>query len=236
MKIWLLLLFACLSVNVLAQQTYFDVPSSDLTPQGKILLQEQVDFSPDAFRTATTFSYGLGHDWEVGFNLYNLDYLRESREFFRNDTTAEKPFAPLLLLNAQKGIALGENFQWGFGVQGGLNLAPTVRSRWVGYAYTNLEGQTTAKHYKATIGLYTGNVRYLGEGPSVGFQTGFDAGLVYEKFHLLGDWVSGSHALGRLTLGAEVYLGKHLPLALGWRRSNQDGSQTVVLQLTYTPE
>ena len=53
---------------------------------------------------------------------------------------------------------------------------------------------------------------------------------------MLGDWISGSHELGQLVLGAEVYLGKHFPLAIGWQRINHDGAQAFVIQLTYNPE
>jgi hypothetical protein len=65
---------------------------------------------------------------------------------------------------------------------------------------------------------------------------GVDAGIWYEKLHLLGDWATGTHEYGQLVLGLEVYLQKHLPLAFGWRRSNQDGSQGLVIQLIYTPK
>jgi hypothetical protein len=65
---------------------------------------------------------------------------------------------------------------------------------------------------------------------------GFDAGIWYQKVHLLGDWATGTHEYGQLVVGLEVYLHEHLPLALAWRRSNQDGNQRLVVQLTYTPK
>jgi len=62
----------------LAQQTFFNVPESDLTPRHKVLVQQQVDLHAEEIRGTTTFSYGLGRGWEAGLNLYNVNYLPPS--------------------------------------------------------------------------------------------------------------------------------------------------------------
>lgn len=236
LAVFVLGLLTC-SSSVLAQQTIFNVPSSDMTPKHKILAQQQVDINGEEWRSTTTFNVGLGRDWEVGVNLYNLDYLPPQHSWQRNDTTTQMPYAPLLLVNAQKTVDLTENLHLGIGGQTGLNLYPTTHSSsWVGWGYVNLGGSFADEHYKTVIGGYAGNNRYLSDGTTVGMHVGFDAGIWYEKLHLLGDWASGKNEYGQLILGAEVYLHKHLPLALGWRRSNQDGQQAVVVQLTYTPK
>lgn len=219
-----------------AQQSFFNVPSSDITPQRNILFQQQVDLHAEEIRGTTTFTYGLGRGWEAGLNLYNVDYLPPERQWLRNDTTTQEPFAPLLLGNVQKIFELTETLHLGFGGQAGLNLLPTQKSRFVGFGYANLGGSFADEHYKTVVGVYTGNPRYLGDGPTAGFHAGFDAGIFYQKFHLLGDWSSGMNETGQLVIGGEVYLTEHLPLAVGWRRSNRDGQQAVVVQLTYTPK
>ncbi|QJW92438.1 hypothetical protein HNV11_20815 [Spirosoma taeanense] len=224
-----------LSELVYAQQTYFNVPSSDIVGQHEVAVQQQINFA-DLYRSATTINYGLGREWEVGANLYNLSYQPDERRFVRNDSSQQKAFGPLLLLNTQKAFDLNEHLEVAIGAQGGLNLTPTTRPKLVGYLYIHVAGSLHDEHYNWSLGGYTANPRYLGEGPKTGFQAGFDAGIFYQKFHLLGDWISGTHDLGQLVLGAEVYLGKHLPLAIGWQRSNRDGAQAVVVQLTYNPE
>jgi len=225
-----------LSLTALAQQTIFSVPSSDMTPKNKILLQQQVDMNRQELRSSTTIVYGLGRNWEVGANLYNLDYLPDQHTWQRNDTTTQMPYAPLLLVNVQKTIKLTEALHLGLGGQTGLNLFPTERSSWVGWGYANLGGSFDHEHYQAVVGAYAGNHPYLADGSTVGMHLGIDAGIWYEKVHLLGDWATGTHEYGQLVLGVEVYLHKHLPLALGWRRSNKNGDQGVVIQLTYTPK
>ena len=146
------------------------------------------------------------------------------------------PYAPLLLINAQKIFELTKSLHVGIGGQTGINLLPTDHSTWVGWGYANLGGSFDQDHYQTVVGAYVGTRPYLGDGSVVGLHLGIDAGVWYEKVHLLGDWATGTHEYGQLILGIEVYLHKHSPVALGWRRSNQDGSQGVVIQATYTPK
>ncbi|GAB3695322.1 hypothetical protein GCM10027592_17380 [Spirosoma flavus] len=225
-----------ISLNCLAQQTIFNVPSFDVTPKHRVFAQQQVDASREELRFSTTVDYGLGRDWEVGVNLYNLDYLPQQHTWQRNDTTTQMPYAPLLMINAQKTVNLTDNLHFDVGGQTGLNLLPTQRSTWVGWGYVNLSSAFKDDHYKVIVGGFTGTHPYLGDGATVGMHAGFDAGIWYEKVHLLGEWATGTHEYGQLILGAEVYLTQHLPLAIGWRRSNQDGKQGLVVQLTYVPE
>ena len=218
-----------------AQQTYFNVPSSDIVNKHEVAVQQQINIA-ESLRSTTTVNYGLGREWEIGLNVYNLDYEPDERRFTRNDSTLEKPYGPLLLLNAQKAFDITENLEVAVGVQGGMNLTSAKHRQWVGYLYAHVAGSLHDEHYNWSLGSYAANPRYTGEGPRAGFQAGFDAGIFYQKVHLLGDWISGSHELGQLVLGAEVYLGKHFPLAIGWQRSNRDGGQALVIQLTFNPE
>lgn len=229
------LLAVSVSTGVWAQQTYFNVPSADIVGKGEVAAQQQVNVS-ELLRVTTTLEYGLGREWEVGVNLYNLDYQPSQRRFERNDSTVQQPYSPLVLVNALKAFDITNNLEIAFGAQTGLNLTSARRPQWVGYLYTLIGGTLQDERYNWSLGAYTANPRYLGEGPAAGFQGGFDAGVFPKKLHLLGDWISGSHELGQLALGVEVFLGKHFPLALGWQRANRDGAQSFVLQLTYNPE
>lgn len=216
-----------------AQESYFNVPESDVAEKKEVIVQQQ--FSVQGFyRSITTFDYGIAKDWELGANLINLDYEPKSRRFMRNDSSTESAHSPLLMLNTQKIVELPHEFHIGVGGQAGLNLSPNgSRRQFVHYVYANLNKSFANDRHKVTVGVYNGNVRYLGDGPTVGFQAGFETALLYEKLHLIGDWISGSHDVGQLVLGLEVFLGKKLPLAIGWLRQNQDGSSGLVVQLMY---
>lgn len=225
----------CLAHVGLAQQTYFNVPSSDIVDKHEIAVQQQFNFS-ESIRSSTTLNYGLGREWEIGLNFYNFDYQLSERRIVANDSTTEKAFSPLLMLNSQKAFDLTKNLELAIGAQGGMNVLTDQRPQLVGYAYGHIAAASDDEHYNFSAGGYVANARYLGDGPKAGFQTGFDAGIFYQKLHLLGDWISGPHDFGQLVLGVEVYLGKHFPLAIGWQRTNKSGAQAVVIQLTYNPE
>ncbi len=220
---------------VKAQEPYCNVCESDVTENHKVIVQQQFDIQ-SFYRSLTTFDYGLGGGWEIGANLYNLDYYPDRKKIVRNDSTTQDAYSPLLLLNTQKVFKLNDVFTIGIGAQGGLNLTPADRHRLVGYGYANLSSSFRKDHYKTTVGIYTGHVHYLGEGPHVGFQAGVDAGIFYQKLHLLGDWISGSHEVGQLTLGVEVYLIKNVPVSVGWQRANVDGTSALVIQFSYIPQ
>ncbi|MBO0949939.1 hypothetical protein J2I46_15185 [Fibrella sp. HMF5405] len=220
----------------LAQESYFNVPESDVAKARKLTVQQQFSIQ-DYYRSLTTFDYGLGKDWEIGANLLNLDYYPVSKQILRNDSTSERAYSPLLMLNGQKIFKLPHGFHVGLGAQVGYNLTPTKNQRrLVSYGYANLNKQFYKEHYKLTAGLYSGHTRYLGAGPQVGFQAGFEAGIFYQKLHLIGDWISGQHDVGQLALGLELFLSKSVPLAIGWQRSNQNGTSALIVQLTYMPD
>lgn len=218
-----------------AQLTVFNVPSSDPTEKNKISVQQQFEVQ-DLIESSTAFTYGLGKNWEVGLNLFNLDYSIKNKQFEINDTTTVNPFAPLLLASAQKVFKLNDIFSVGIGAMAGTNLAHRHKGL-IYYSYSNLvAGLGDQQQYVLAAGPYLSSHTYLGDGPRYGVQAAFDAGIWYEHLHLLGDWVSGVHQKGRLTLGFEFFLTDRLPLALGWQRSNADGSQAAVLQLTFLPK
>lgn len=237
LPVWGCIAYLCLLANTAhAQESYFNVTESDVAEKGAIVVQQQFSIQ-NFYRSITTFDYGLAEDLELGANLINLDYYPVNRRFMRNDSSTEQAYSPLLMLNAQKIIKLPHDFHMGIGGQAGWNLTPNLgQHRFVHFVYVNLNRTFLNDHYKITAGVFNGHVRYLGDGPPVGFQTGFEAAIVYQKLHLLGDWLSGQHDAGQLVLGFEVFLSKKLPLSLGWQRRNQDGSSALVVQLTYRSE
>lgn len=218
-----------------AQLTVFNVPSSEVTDRGKISFQQQFEIS-EQIESSTTATYGFGKGWEAGLNLFNLDYSTASKHFEFNDKTDSIPFAPLLTANVQKVFDLPNGFGIGLGAIAGANLSGHHRTRPVYYGYSNILFETgDRQQYKFASGMYVANHRYLSRGPVAGFQAGVDAGIWYEKLHLLVDWVSGSHQKGRLSAGISIYITDKLPLSLGWQRSNGDGSQAGIIQLTVLP-
>jgi hypothetical protein len=222
--------------SAFAQLTVFNVSSSDITDGRKISVQQQFEIA-DAIESSTTLTYGLGRGWEIGANLVNVDYDYKTRHFETNDTSTSMPFAPLVLVNAQKVFDLNDVLSAGIGAVAGTNVAGHHASRFVYYGYANLAaGFGEEKRYQIAAGPYISNHRYLSDGPIYGFQTGMDLGIWNKRLHILADWISGSHSKGRLTAGIGIFLAERLPLSLGWQRANSDGSQGAVIQLTFLPK
>jgi len=230
---WILL---STTLFVQAQLTVFNVSSSDITDQGKISAQQQFEIQ-DIIESSTALTYGLGRNWEIGLNLVNLDYSVKNRSFEFNDTTTTNPYAPLLLASAQKVFKLNDVFAVGLGGIAGTNITHAHPGHFVYYTYTNL--QATLGHeqqYEIAAGPYVSSHSYLGDGPVYGIQAAMDAGIWHNHVHLMADWISGNHPKGKLTMGFEIFLNKRLPLAFGWQRSNADGAQGAVVQLTFLPK
>lgn len=222
--------------KVSAQLTVFNVSSSTITDKRKISVQQQFEIQ-DEIESSTTLTYGIGKKWEVGLNLINLDYSIKEHSFETNDSTTVTPFAPLLLANTQKVFELNKVLSIGLGAVAGTNLTSSHTRKFVYYTYANLLASAGSQdQYQFAAGPYLSNHRYLSDGPYYGFQCAVDAGIFYKKLHLLADWISGSTQKGKLSVGIEVFLTQRLPLSLGWQRSNVDGSQGAVIQLTFLPQ
>ncbi len=100
-KLSLLFLWV-ISFKVCAQQNLFNVPSSEITIKKGVFFQQQLNIS-QIIQSNTNFCYGLGRNFEIGFNVVGL----QSKDFFRNiivnDSLDDEPLAPLGLLTMQKG-------------------------------------------------------------------------------------------------------------------------------------
>jgi hypothetical protein len=236
-RIYLAALFSVASCKAgYAQLTIFNVSASDISEARKVGVQQQFEIE-DQIESSTTINYGLGKGWEVGLNLINVDYNYKTRHFESNDTTTATPYAPLLLGNVQKIFQLTDHFSTSLGAVAGTNMKATHGRRFVYYGYANLLAEVGDRdQYQFVAGPYLSNHRYLSNGPVYGVQSGVDLGFWYKKVHLLADWISGSHDKGRLTAGIEIFLSERIPLALGWQRSNADGAQGAVFQLTILPK
>ena len=106
-----------------AQQNLFNVPNGKITNMGEMFFQEQFNFSRPVGSSNTTFDFGLGKDFELGFNILDVN-------FYERGVPSSGPSQvnPDLLLNGQKGFELvDEVWQIGIGTQMGFNPARTSR-------------------------------------------------------------------------------------------------------------
>lgn len=222
-----------------AQQNFFNVPSADITPKGKVFFQEQFNIAAHHQQSSTTIDLGLGHGLEAGLNCNGLTVLedRTAHPVF-NDTIL--PYNPFLLANAQERIELGADLALALGGQFGGTLTRAFRSG--GMAWCTVAYHSAQRGLKCVAGPYYASKSYFGEGERlfgkvIGLQAGIEKTLIPERLVLQADLISGKHDLGEAVPGAAYFLTRHWVLSAGYQLPTFGSTSTrsLVFELTYAP-
>jgi len=229
------------SFDALSQQNLFNVPSSDITLKAHPFFQQQFNFGNGMLQSNTTFSWGLGGEAEVGFNILGVSF--QSGQLLTNTYKKNPPVYPFYTLNFQKAFTLNKTFKLAVGTQSGYSQG----FHFGGYAYSNLVTVIPKIQSKLITGLYYGSDGFLGPGdrnplfPSesdpIGFQIGLEQEVIKEKLVLLAEGISGKHAYGLIALGMAYHVTHHWVLSGGYQFSNQGSSSanSLVIEFTYIP-
>lgn len=187
-----------------AQQNLFNVPSADVTAEDELFFQQQMGLAASVLSSHTTLSYGLGNDFEIGANVFNVDL-------------HSGPNEPLFLFNFQKGFSVTKSYKISIGTQIGASVplrVPEKRvSRFANFSYlsSSLDLENRGKYY---LGIYYVNKSYAG-GNAAGLMAGLDYPLMERKVHLMGDFVSGKNAMSVAVLGAVFYMPRNWIFSMG---------------------
>lgn len=187
-----------------AQQSLFNVPSSDITHTGKFFFQEQINLGKMSGISNTTVDYGLENELEIGFNIFNVD-LYPTNEM-RN---------PYVLANFQKGFTINEHYKIGLGTQTGIT--PPIHNKEIGIpSFSFFNNQLDLEEYgHYNLGAYHANHAYAGEGDSFGLMAGVEYPLLEKEFHLMGDILTGNNDLSVAVLGFVIFLPQDWQLSFG---------------------
>lgn len=235
-RVLLLILFSMASEDLAAQQNFFNVPSSEITEDGKIFLQQQFNLYGRSSVSNSTFCFGLGHEAEIGFNLLGITYSNSAGRFV-SSAEGEEPVFPSFGINAQKQIEISEHYQIS---AGGQLLLPKKVSEYEWYGYLN--NRVHAGHLKIVFGLFSGNINYFDSEPLLpgsSVRLGVQAGLEYEvltdRLYLQSDYISGRTAVSNLIVGAAYKATSHLILSAGYQSPNSTvtSSTGLVIEFTY---
>lgn len=223
------------------QQSFFNVPSSDITQKNRSFFQQQINISKDGFQSSTTYDYGLGKGVEIGINYLGFTVDREPRLAVAfNDSL--KPYSPFLTLNTQKRFAINEYFGVAVGTQFGFTSTKTPK--FGGYYFSNLIYENDAAELRVVAGLYHTSRSFFGEGnrlfpnSAVGIQAGVELPIVRNKLLFQADFISGQHNFGEVVVGGAYFLSKHWLLSAGYQVPTFGSSsvRALVLELTYNPK
>jgi len=237
-------IFSILSIAIAyGQQNLFNVPSSDITLKSKPFFQQQINFGSGYAQLNSTFSYGLGHNCEIGVNLLGITIDGDSNPIFvSNGNTDTNPVYPFFTFNFQKGWTLNDVLKLTVGTQTGISKG----SHFGSYDYLNLVTAIKKTHTKLITGLYYGTETFLGPGERshlfssdfIGFQTGIEQEIIEGGDLLLVlENISGRHILGETTLGLAYYISSHWVASGGYQMANPNGTSasSLVIEFTYVP-
>ncbi|MCX7089535.1 MAG: hypothetical protein NTV00_15970 [Methylococcales bacterium] len=173
-----------------AQQNLFNVPSAEITQQKQVFIQQQFNVLSTT-TSNTTIDYGLGDNWEIGINLFNVDL------YSLHDEWAN----PLFLLNFQKAFELTPQWRIGIGSQSGPTL-PIVNSKaqLASFNYVNnaFDLGGWGKYY---LGVYYANQGYAGEGSNVSLMAGIEVPTPIDTVFVMADYIGGKNALNTAVIG-----------------------------------
>lgn len=189
----LLAAFFMTAFGVNAQQTIFNVPSTDVLDRGKVYVEFDATFKPNDNKAVRKFSgfvpravVGAGKNVEIGLNVTgNIQPGADS-------TTLVPAIKWRAFYNEKKGVA----------VVVGDNLFIPVRNRSYktgNYAYAQISKSFKTKT-RITGGAYHFTKSVVAEKQKFGGQFGFEQPIT-DKFGVAADYYTGKHSAGYFTPG-----------------------------------
>lgn len=178
---------------LLAQQTIFNVPTTDVLDLGKVYAELDVSFKTNDQAVLRKFSsfvprivVGVGENVEIGMNL--IGNIQPGA-----DTTTLVPTVKWRFYqNEKKDVSL----------MAGTNFYIPVRNRAYNFGtYSYLAGSKTINKTRLTAGAYVASKSvFASNAVRAGGQFGFEQ-TVNSKFSVAADWITGKHSSGYFTPG-----------------------------------
>ena len=111
-----------------AQQNLFNVPVPAVAAEDKIFFQEQLNVG-SVGSSNTTFDYGLGNNFEIGLNVFNVGLYPAVTPPMPGDAGRNG-----VLINMQKVFEPNESFDIGIGTQQGVSATTSSQqTEYMGY-------------------------------------------------------------------------------------------------------
>ncbi len=216
MKSWILVLwFISKYILLQAQQTFFTIPSEEITHKGKHFYQVQNNFwHLYSTQTKFDFGYGIGHHWELASNLDTDFSWRKNAKFLAvEDTLGLETVTPLLLFNMQKGIPIlpHPKLRTNIGTQMGTNLVND--GHWAYTFYTMLASEFM-EDWHINLDAYLANDAFTGNGKNLGIFAGIEIPFS-ECWALMSDATFANTSNSIASLGISFNPTSRIQLCLG---------------------
>lgn len=230
-RLFLYLIFFCISYGAKAQQNFFNIPSGQMTPEGKFFYQHQVNFfSINNMSSKQHFAWGLNDHLEVGLNFQNYD---PNGRIEKTKQIKTGPQSNILAPTIQKSFSLDEKISLNIGSQMGLSHIATDASSYItGKTYGIFSFYDPKSHLRMTAGSWVSGQRFNGPGNYFGLLVGLEW-MVTEGYYLMSDWVSGDTQNSVSVVGGMVDIGKGLQVCVGYLIPNPGSPENhgLVLEL-----
>lgn len=237
--IWLLGLLNIIFFKVSAQQIFFNVVSSDITPKKKNFFQQQINITNNELQSNTTVSTGLGHNFEVGLNYFGLNANRFGTIKIEQQNK-NAPYIHYLMINAQKRIDINTKMAVAIGFQQGITI--DKNNYFGGNYYANYILKNEEISIKFVTGLYYATNSYFGEGSrllgtNIGVQMGVEKVLSKGNgtFKVI---LSAANIVWATSLSVlHFFLSKKWVISSGYQLPtfNSSSQKALVVELTYIP-
>ncbi|MFA6151210.1 MAG: hypothetical protein WC716_07820 [Chitinophagaceae bacterium] len=224
----------------LAQQNFFNVISSEITPAKRTFFQQQLNFTAQDVQSNTTFSTGLGKNFEIGFNYFGFTLNRNGRPIIEKETD-KAPYNDFLMLNVQKRWDINPKMALAVGFQQGITTSRQVHSG--GNYYSNYCFTDTLNGLKCVAGIYYATTSFFGPGHRLaghdiaGIQLGVEKSIIKEKWYFQSDFISGEHSFGDLIIGTAYYVFPATALSAGYQipTFKSQSRPALIFELTLLP-
>lgn len=224
-------LLACLASPALAQQSFFNVPSTQETVPGRLFGQVQATGTPLGGEVNTTVELGLFPWLEVGMNLFHMPLYHLAAEH-------SGPASSTTAFNANVYFEPTSFMAVELGVQGGVGFLPgTTTLEPVVYGWGTMRFEAPGRFGSYVFGAYAGTRGALGGGPPAGGLFGVELPLWEHVVHAQADWVIGLNDVSVAVVGAVVFIGRSFQVSFGAQLPSPYSGNAFggVLELTYVP-
>ena len=214
----LLIVLICCPDSTIAQQTVFNVPNADVTPKGRLFLQQESQFrawNPDAFWWGTGYAaVGVGHNTEITGTLFNVTAPSSNNIVLGTGFKSAIPIPKLKDKYPKR--------EYKFTV--GSEVLTSLEGQGVGnWTYAHLSGRVPVSNTRLTAGVSAGTEHIFGR-DTVCFIAAVEQ-PVTKKLSIVADWFSGDeHFAGFFIPGFSYALPKDSIVLVGYQIPNDSSN------------
>ena len=197
--------------ELIAQQTYFNVPNSRVTGQGDIYMQVNAFLTDGLNRTQLNGMYGLNKDTEIGLNVMN-DATNENWIGLNVQHREE--------LTSEHNLTVGGTYFF------------TDKNAFILYGLVTANKLLSNTNINA--GVYYGNEGMFVES-TIGLMAGIDYPVLNDKIRVKGEIMTGNHWMNGLNIGGQYSISKNMLAGIGINliNFNDKSASPFILQLHY---